>query len=298
MDIRKELGLAESCAVGEEDLALINRLSKAPLQAEQVYVFAVRLCDNDVDRDYERFDEQALSTLGDLFVGKTGIFDHQWSAGGQTARIYRTELVHESGIRTDAGDGYCYLKAWAYLLKNEKNRDLIDEIEAGIKKEVSIGCSIGRSVCSVCGAESGTCEHVKGHTYGGKLCYAELREPADAYEWSFVAVPAQRNAGVLRKQFGGESVVENEDMKLLRYQAELGRNYLKALRHEVVRLAMLADEHLDGKLFAAVAEKLDEPQLLELKGGYEDQIGRKFPAEPQLKRVRRAAAEGEEAFRV
>lgn len=298
MDIRKELGLAESCTVGEEDLALINRLTKSPLQAEQVYVFAVRLCDNEVDRDYERFDEQALSALGDLFVGKSGIFDHQWSAGGQTARIYRTELVHESSIRTEAGDAYCYLKAWAYLLKSEKNRDLIDEIEAGIKKEVSIGCSVGRSVCSVCGAESGTCEHRKGQTYGGKLCYAELREPADAYEWSFVAVPAQRNAGVLRKQFGRERTEEGEEMKLLRYEAELGRNYMKSLRCEVVRLAMLADENLNGNLFAAVAEKLDEGQLLELKGSYEEQVNRRFPVQPQFKSVCRVMADNEDAFRV
>lgn len=298
MDIRKEQGLAESCEVSEEDLELINRHTKSPLRAEQVYVFAVRLCDNEVDRDFERFDEQALSTLGDLFVGKTGIFDHQWSAGGQTARIYRTELVHEDAIRTDAGDGYCYLKAWAYLLRSEKNRELIDEIEAGIKKEVSVGCSVSHSVCSVCGAESGTCEHVKGHTYGGRLCYAELRQPTDAYEWSFVAVPAQRGAGVLRKQFGTERAAEGEELKLLRYHAELGKNYLASLRSEVVRLAMLADDFLDGKLFAGVVEKLDEPQLVELKHGYEARVNRRFPAEPQLKRVRYQAAANEEAFRV
>ena len=31
--------------------------------------------------------------------------------------------------------------------------------------------------------------------YGEKLCFTELREPKDAYEWSFVAVPAQPRAG-------------------------------------------------------------------------------------------------------
>ena len=33
---------------GEEDLAHINALAKSPLTAEQVYTFAVRLCDNEV----------------------------------------------------------------------------------------------------------------------------------------------------------------------------------------------------------------------------------------------------------
>lgn len=261
-----------------EDLELINQLAKTPLTAEKVYRFSVRLCDNEVDRDWERFDEEALSVLGDLFVGKSGIFDHQWSAEGQTARIYRTEVIRETAEVTAAGDGYCWLKGWAYLLRSEKNSDLIAEIEGGIKKEVSIGCSVERSICSICGAESGTCQHVKGETYGGKLCFTELRNPTDAYEWSFVAVPAQRNAGVLKhvKQANG-------DLSQLRRQAELGKKYLKQLRQEVVRLAMLSDDNLDGELFAKAAEQLEEPELLALRQAYETSVNRRFPAAPQLR---------------
>ena len=54
--------------VSAEDLALINRLSKANLTAEQVYTFALRLCDNEVDRDWERFDEHGLEALSQLFT--------------------------------------------------------------------------------------------------------------------------------------------------------------------------------------------------------------------------------------
>lgn len=295
MKIRKEQAGTEPCAVEQEDLNRINQFAKSPLTEKQVYTFAVRLCDNEVDRDYERFDEQALGVLGDLFVGKTGIFDHQWSAEGQTARIYRTELVHQPERKTAAGDGYCYLKGWAYLLRSEKNKVLIEEIEGGIKKEVSVGCSVAESICSVCGAESGTCEHIKGNLYGNKLCYAELREPKDAYEWSFVAVPAQRGAGVLKKRFGGETGGEDgEEMRLLHYQAQLGRNYLTALRREVVRLAMLADDDLDGAVFSKIAEKLEEPELLELKKAYTARVQKLFPEEPQLKNRRTCAPSADE----
>ena len=150
----------------EAELAAINRFAKSPLRAEEVYTFSLRLCDNEVDRDWERFDTAALNTLGDLFVGKSGIFDHQWTAEGQTARIYRTEMVREGAQVTAAGDGYCWLKAWAYLLRTEKNADLIAEIEGGIKREVSVGCSVARRVCSICGAEGGTCQHTPGQRYG------------------------------------------------------------------------------------------------------------------------------------
>ena len=282
MEIRKRQEDAAPEALGEEDLALINRFAKTALTAEQVYTFAVRLCDNEVDRDYERFDEAALSTLGDLFVGRSGVFDHQWSARGQTARIYRAEVVREPAVKTGAGDGYCWLKGWAYLLRSEKNADLIAEIEGGIKKEVSVGCSVRRSVCSVCGAESGSCQHVKGQVYGGKLCYAELREPTDAYEWSFVAVPAQPKAGVVKRLTLEGRKETAEELSLLRKQAELGRAYLKDLRREVVRLALVTDERLDGELFSGIAEKLEERELLELKRAYEARAEKLYPCPAQL----------------
>ncbi|MFR7893763.1 MAG: hypothetical protein ACLU38_06450 [Dysosmobacter sp.] len=69
----------------KEELDQINRFSKAELTADQVYTFSVRLCDNEVDRDFERFGTEDLDRLGELFLGKSGIFDHQWSAKGQTA---------------------------------------------------------------------------------------------------------------------------------------------------------------------------------------------------------------------
>ena len=275
----------------KEELEQINRFSKAELTADQVYTFSVRLCDNEVDRDFERFDRAALEKLSELFVGRTGIFDHSWSAGGQTARIYRAEVIEEE-TRTTAGDKYCWCKGWAYMLRTEKNAELIAEIEGGIKKEVSVGCSMGRSVCSVCGAENGACGHVKGQMYGDRLCYLELKEPKDAYEWSFVAVPAQPRAGVV-KRFG----TEGPELRVLRKQAEMGQRYLTALRREVVRLAMLTDQSLNGTVFAKAVGRLDEQELLELKDAYEAQAAKKFPVPPQLRR-QAAKREDETVFLV
>lgn len=276
-----------------EELARINQFAKAELTAADVYVFSVRLCDNEVDRDFERFDEAALEKLGELFVGKSGLFDHQWSAEGQTARIYRTEVIREPAVKTQAGDCGCWLKAWAYMLRTEKNQDLIAEIEGGIKKEVSVGCSVARSVCSICGASGGSCEHVKGQYYGGKLCYFQLEDPTDAYEWSFVAVPAQRRAGVV-KHFGPEDA----HLTALRKEAELGRRYLAGLRREVVRLAMLSDDGLDGAMFAKMTRKLEEEELLELRRTYQARVDKRFPMEPQLKERPAAARDDETVFLV
>lgn len=183
--------------VTEEELGLINALAKTPMTAEQVYTFRVRLCDNRVDRDYERFSRKALEKLAELFVGKCGLFDHSWTASGQTARLYKTEVAEEGGV-TEAGEPVCSLMGWAYMPRLPENEGLIAQIEAGIKKEVSVGCAVGRSVCSICGRERGQCEHLGGRQYDGRTCYFTLEDPTDAYEWSFVAVPAQRKAGVVK----------------------------------------------------------------------------------------------------
>ncbi len=88
------------------------------------------------------------------------------------------------------------------MVRTKDNESLIREIEGGIKKEVSIGCSVRSRRCSICGKDK--CAHKKGKTYGGKLAYEVLGEATDAYEWSFVAVPAQRGAGV-SKTFSPET---------------------------------------------------------------------------------------------
>ena len=92
MEIQNERGGAGR-PVDSGELEAVNRFAKTPLAAEQVYTFSLRLCDNEVDRDFERFDAAALERLGELFVGKSGVFDHQWSARGQTARICLS-LIH------------------------------------------------------------------------------------------------------------------------------------------------------------------------------------------------------------
>lgn len=301
MEIRKEPGSVSRHSVSREDMILINRLSKKELTPAQVYTFAIRLCDNEIDRDWERFDEEALETLSRLFVGKSGIFDHNWSAEGQTARLYKTEVCRESG-KTGAGDGCQYLKGYAYMLRSEKNEALIEEIEAGIKKEVSVGCSVAGRSCSICGKEH--CEHQGGKRYNGKLCYFTLKEPTDAYEWSFVAVPAQRKAGVIKSfafEAGGDlkralSAYPDclRQLEVLEQEAQLGRNYMESLRKELVRLAGLTDESMNLKVLAGMAEKMDENELLEMTKVYQRRMDAMYPPAPQLKAKTQTVCEDED----
>ena len=97
MKIIKETVGGEGAALDAGDLELIGALARRPLSREEVYTFSVRLCDNEIDRDFERFDAETLGELAELFPGKTGICDHDWRSGNQVARVYRTELVADEG---------------------------------------------------------------------------------------------------------------------------------------------------------------------------------------------------------
>lgn len=206
--------------VTEKDLALINQYTMVPLKAEDVFVFPVRLCDNAIDRDFECFPEETLKKLSDLFVGKPGIFDHCWSAQGQTARIFRAEVVQGDGDpNPETGEPYTYLRGYAYIVRTDGTADTIAQISGGILKEVSIGCRCDDEICSICGnpLRDQSCQHIRGKEYDGKTCVGLLKNPTDAYEWSFVAVPAQPKAGVTkssRKPAGGASAEDDslEDM--------------------------------------------------------------------------------------
>ena len=298
MKIFKETEGGQNATLNPGDLERIGALARRPLGAEEVYTFSVRLCDNEIDRDFERFPAQTLEQLAPLFVGKAGIFDHQWSARGQAARIYKTEVVREAGRMTRAGEEYVWLKGYAYMVRTDSNRDLIAEIEGGIKKEVSVGCAVERAICSVCGCDrtATDCGHEKGQEYGGQLCWADLEGAKDAYEFSFVAVPAQPAAGVVKsvRRDGGPG------LERLKEEAALGRKYLEHLRGEVVRLALLADRELDGRAMKSLADKLSHRELEELKQSFARRAEERLPVKPQLAYGEREAVleEQDRAFMV
>lgn len=292
MKIIKQTEGGQNAALNPEDLELIGALARKPLKREEVYTFSVRLCDNEIDRDFERFTAQTLEQLAPMFVGKAGIFDHQWSARGQAARIYKTEIVREPDRVTKAGDGYCWLKGCAYMVRTDGNRDLIAEIEGGIKKEVSVGCAVERAICSVCGCDrtQTDCGHEKGREYGGQLCWADLEGAKDAYEFSFVAVPAQPAAGVVKTARWGDARAAAR----LEEEAALGRRCLEELRGEVVRLALLADRELSAQAMKSLADKLSHQELEELRKSYARRAGERFPLKTQLSYETGSAAFDEE----
>lgn len=254
-------------------LEQLNRFTRRKHTAQEVYMFDVILCDNEVDRDGECFTKQALETLCRRFEGVTGIFDHDPKGSRQTARIFATELVEDPARRTAYGAAYTYLKACAYMIRTDSNQDLIREIDGGIKKEVSVSCAAKTSRCSVCGS-TGACAHEKGKVYGGRLCYRELEDISDVYEWSFVAVPAQVYAGVT-KQYGA-SGGEDPVRKALQAQLDAQQQAVALARQDARKQIrqLLAATHSKSAA-EAVMQSLEGMELARLYQ-YKDALRRDF----------------------
>lgn len=192
----------EKSEAGQSDMAAINKLTLAELGPDDVYTFKIAMCDNNIDRDFEAFDEPALKQMAGLFVGKTIIKDHKRTADNQIGRIYACSVEQPGGL-SETGEPYMQLVAKCYVLVNDANANLIADIKGGIKKEVSVGFRLGSYTCSVCGTDNvkAWCEHWPGKEYDGHQCHFAMSDIRDAYELSFVAVPAQREAGAV-KLFG------------------------------------------------------------------------------------------------
>lgn len=299
----------------QRDLDLINNYTRRKLSKDEVYIFSVVLCDNEVDREFEKFSNDALEQLAPMFIGKTGILNHDAKSENQMARIFACEVEKVPGKVNSVGEPYFRLVARAYMPRCEKNNDFILEIDSGIKKEVSVGCAVKNMTCSICGCDikSEPCTHRKGEIYNDSLCYVILSEPLDAYEWSFVAVPAQKNAGVIKmfhySSKGGancmndiiKSIKNGEAVNISAEQArdlsklicELerlaneGKEYFNDLKREVIRLCALTQPEINSEVMDNVASKMSLSELKAFKKAFELKSEEILPAKPQLSALKK-----------
>lgn len=232
--------------VDEEELKRINKYTLTPVTSEDVFTFKVIAGDNELDdRNYEPFNMNALKDLAKLYPGKPVIKDHRRSADNQVARVYDAELVLDESKTTGAGEPFAKLLLKCYMVKTASNADLITELKAGIKKEVSTGMRAKRAICSICGTDNTKtyCPHYPGREYekedGKHICYFTLDGAKEAYELSLVAVPAQPRAGTC-KDYGAEKQEPEE----------------KNSNNEALTLSI---ENIDAFLFAKKSKlKLEE----------------------------------------
>ena len=206
-----------------EDLKKINKYTLSPVSADDVFIFKATIADNEQDdRNYMPFNLKALQDLRKLYPGKTMLKDHYRRADNQIARIYDTELVQDANKQTELGELHTELVAKIYMIKTDSNKDLISEILGGIKKEVSTSTVPEKMICNICGVDNMKeyCRHWPGVEYevadatgksSKRRCKMLLSGAKEAFELSFVAVPAQPRAGTHKSVGFTKPIAENTD---------------------------------------------------------------------------------------
>ncbi|WMM26669.1 hypothetical protein RBU61_08320 [Tissierella sp. MB52-C2] len=287
--------------IPSKDLELINRYSRKELTSEDVYIYPIILTSNDKDREFEYFDKKDLNTLSKLFIGKTGILDHSWKSGNQHSRIYKCKVEAVEGETNFKGEQKYILKAWAYTIK-AGNEELIAKIDSGIYKEVSIGFRISDLECSICGNsffDYENCKHYPGREYKNQgICHLRMKDPTDAYEFSFVAVPCNSDAetvkGVKLEKESRKKEKTNSDRHEKNSEKEPSIFYA-----QITKRGEMSMKHLKGLIKKAKADNADvvEIPVADLEKDletYDEAIEKAEDAEKELKELKPKAAMGDQ----
>ena len=153
------------------------------------------------------------------------------------------------------------------------------------------------------------------------LCYGILTNPTDAYEWSFVAVPAQRKAGVTKSFFKEEHTLQkgidilksmtedtvltvNQAAEIKEYIAALEElssealTYKKHLTEEIQRYALIIMPKVDTKQFTQGCSFMNLSELRCLRDGLKKQAGEILPPSLQLRASVKESNNNNNAFKI
>jgi len=167
----------------EAALAAINRFALRPLTKDEVAVFTMDLCNDQVDRHHSRFPLEELEKISALVPGRPLMERHDVRGSLPRGTFFRSNLHqgHEcASVRPDV-----------YVLRTQGNTDFILNIEGGVYRETSIGFSFAFPECSVCSKDIRTCDHVPGRSYGDERCHYVMHDVLEVIEGSVVASGSQ-----------------------------------------------------------------------------------------------------------
>jgi hypothetical protein len=278
MEIRsKHTAMApEAPEVSEADVALINeRFALRPVEAGDLYVRRLAVCNDQYDRTHERFPRAYLERFAATLPGKS-LLAHHDQRRFPLGRFFKAQV--ETAPPTAPGEPpVTWLYAWAYVIKTPPNEEVRRQIDGGVFSHVSIGFRWSDLLCDLCGRSAGhaECGHEPGQAYDGRRCtatYGGDLEQVEAVEASLVYLGAQYGAAVTKAL---PLAAEPEEAAL----AADGREYRAELRREILRLATCVGADSEA---AMLLEALGEPpaaRLREVLHGYAVRFDALYPLE-------------------
>jgi len=193
-------------AATADDMKIVQRYALKELQPEEVAVFRMNLCNDQIDRHESRFPVKELRTINRLVVGKPTMVNHDMHSLPR-GRFFRSQLTtgatttHAATKATDV----TFVQPDTYMLRTPGNDEFIRHIEAGIYSGTSIGFEFEYPECSICNEDFRGCPHWPGQEYEGERCHYIMHDVVDVFEGSIVPLGSQ-----------GTELVEARDMEGIR----------------------------------------------------------------------------------
>ena len=210
---RREGALVAMRRRAEEDDVVkeVNAFALRPLAAEELAVFTLDLCHNQVDRHFSRFPDEELDVINAMTPGRPLMERHDLRGSLPRGTFFRSAVHREGEKKT--------VRPEVYVLRTRENEDFILNIEGGVYRETSIGFSFELPECSICGKDLRTCDHVPGRSYGDAQCHYIMRNVLEVIEGSVVPSGSQ-GTGFVSLQRGQH---EMEQLKPLQDALDAGR---------------------------------------------------------------------------
>lgn len=175
-------------------LAIINKFANREHTADELLVGQMRLANNCIDRDNERFSEGMIQNFADTIVRKTLLLDHDRNVNRSAIgkffdvdleKIPLQQAIAETGETLQPAPGVnevWFLSPWFYIPKKGISEQDLARLESGVFDFVSIGFSAELIVPITDGQ--------------GKTLFYEYQGQGAAREGSIVYLGAQYGASI------------------------------------------------------------------------------------------------------
>ena len=266
-------GILVSKQVSDDEWEKIQSFMPNPAEVDRdsIHSFTVNLANNQVDRDNERFHEGVLQSFAETLPGKGFLIGHQWGPPGKG-------LFYTSAVKTI--DTAKWLQAKFYVLK-QHSQSLIDHINAGIWKWVSIGFTAP----TIKAIKDDSDETVRYWEYQNTKS-----KKAEALEGSLVWLGAQYDASIVKafkQQFINKSTEEIDPETT---QEELTVAEKLIIQHLELDLDVSTDDAVKSAS-AEVNEKVAELLVQnEIDNKYVEDVKKLFGADASMEDIKAVKA--------
>lgn len=198
--------------VSADDLAKIQRFALKELAADEVAVFRMNLCNDQIDRHASCFPKEELEAINKLIRGKPTMVNHDMSQMPR-GRFFDSRMAKGptgSQSITESKDAL-FVQPSFYMLRDDENASFIRNIEAGIYSGTSIGFAFDLAECSICHTDMKSCAHWPGEAYDDQECHYIMHGVSDVFEGSIVPLGSQGTEIIEARTEDGMRVLPFDD---------------------------------------------------------------------------------------